>query len=144
MSQQAWNTLVDAHIPSDVLEGRRLMEELLARLEGFDWVQEDLFGVHLAVEEALVNAIRHGNREDQSKRVRLLCKICDDRLRIEVADEGQGFDPAQVPDPTESENLEVPSGRGIMLMRNFMHYVEYNDVGNQVVMEKHRPINGHR
>jgi serine/threonine-protein kinase RsbW len=107
-------------------------------------VQEDLFGVHLAVEEAVVNAIRHGNKLDAAKRVRLLCKICDHRLRIEVADEGPGFDPAKVPDPTENENLEVPSGRGIMLMRNFMHFVEYNAVGNRVVMEKHRPRNGHQ
>lgn len=49
----------------------------------------------------------------------------------------------QVPDPTENDNLEVPSGRGIMLMRNFMHFVQYNDIGNRVVMERHRSTNGH-
>jgi serine/threonine-protein kinase RsbW len=133
-----WKILVDTHFASDVLEGRRVMEELLAQLEPFAWVQDELFGVHLAVEEAVVNAIRHGNREDAAKRVRLVCKICDERLRIEVADEGPGFNPADVPDPTENENLEVPSGRGIMLMRNFMHHVEYNEAGNRVVLEKHR------
>ena len=143
MSHEAWKTLVDIHIASDVLEGRRVMEELLVQLEPFDWVQEDLFGVHLAVEEALVNAIRHGNKEDAAKRVQFVCKICEQRLRIEVADEGPGFNPAQVPDPTENDNLEVPSGRGIMLMRNFMHFVQYNDIGNRVVMERHRSTNGH-
>jgi serine/threonine-protein kinase RsbW len=143
MSHDAWKTLLDTRFASDVLESRRVMDELLARLEPFDWVQEDLFGVHLAVEEALVNAIRHGNKEDVAKRVQIVCKICDERLRIEVADEGPGFDPAQVPDPTENENLETPSGRGIMLMRSFMHHVEYNDAGNRVVMEKRRLSNGH-
>ncbi len=138
MSHDAWKILVDTHFASDVLEGRRVMEDLLAQLESFDWVQAELFGVHLAVEEAVVNAIRHGNKEDAAKRVQLLCKICHERLRIEVADEGPGFNPADVPDPTENDNLEVPSGRGIMLMRNFMHFVQYNDVGNRVVLEKYR------
>lgn len=143
MSHEAWETLFDEHFASDVLEGRRAMEVLLARLESYEWVQADLFGVHLALEEALVNAIRHGNKEDLGKRVQLVCKICDKRLRIEVADEGPGFDPTDVPDPTATDNLEVPSGRGIMLMRNFMHHVEYNAAGNRVVMERHRPLNGH-
>lgn len=143
MSHEDWKTLVDTHFSSDVLESRRVMDELLNQLEPYEWVQDDLFGVHLAVEEALVNAIRHGNKEDAAKRVQLVCRICEQRLRIEVADEGSGFNPAQVPDPTDSDNLEVPSGRGIMLMRNFMHHVEYNDAGNRVVMERNRSLNGH-
>jgi serine/threonine-protein kinase RsbW len=57
---------------------------------------------------------------------------------VEIADEGSGFNPEQVPDPTDPENLECPSGRGIMLMRSYMNRVEYNAAGNKVVMEKHR------
>jgi serine/threonine-protein kinase RsbW len=140
ISDKDWDTILSTSIPSDPLAGRQVMEELLKRLEQFQWVNEEAFGVHLAVEEALVNAIRHGNREDASKQVSVLCKISHDCLRIEIADEGPGFNPADVPDPTEDNNLEVPSGRGIMLMRSFMSSVEYNDAGNRVVMQKRRSV----
>ena len=59
-------------------------------------------------------------------------------LRIEIEDEGAGFNPLDVPDPTAEENLELPSGRGLMLMKNFMSNVEYNSLGNRVTMEKKR------
>jgi serine/threonine-protein kinase RsbW len=141
MAADDWNVLVEQSIPSDALAGRAVMERLLCELEAVDWIQEELFGVHLAVEEAIVNAIRHGNREDASKQVRVCCRLAKDRLLIEVEDEGEGFVPEEVPDCTEDENLEVPSGRGIMLMRSFMTRVEYNEQGNRVIMEKIR-ING--
>ncbi len=142
MAPNDWNVLLETAIPSDCLAGREVMDSFLAKLEAVDWLQEDLFGIHLAVEEALVNAIRHGNKEDTGKQVRFSCKLAEDRLRIEIEDEGSGFTPSDVPDPTDEENLEVPSGRGIMLMRNFMSYVEYNARGNCVVMEKSRASNG--
>ena len=61
-----------------------------------------------------------------------------ERLWIQIRDEGAGFNPEEVPDPTDPDHLEIPSGRGIMLMRAFMTRVEYNDLGNCVVMEKQR------
>jgi serine/threonine-protein kinase RsbW len=140
MADACWNTLINTSIPSDPLAGRQVMEELLKRLEQFQWPSEEVFGVHLAVEEALVNAMRHGNQEDVNKQVSVLCKISNECLRIEIADEGPGFNPADVPDPTEDENIPVPSGRGIMLMRNFMTSVEYNEIGNRVVMQKRRTL----
>ena len=141
MGAVPWHVEVEQSIPSDVLAGRDVMARLLGELESVDWIQEELFGVHLAVEEALVNAIRHGNKEDVSKQVRVLCRVSTERLLIEIEDEGTGFVPEEVPDCTEDENLEVPSGRGIMLMRNFMTRVEYNDQGNRVLLEKVR-LNG--
>lgn len=134
--------LLNTSIPSDAFAGRRLMEQLMRQLEEVEWVQDELFGVHLAVEEALVNAIRHGNCEDAQKQVRFSCRLSAERLLIEIEDEGHGFDPGDVPDPTEDENLEIPSGRGIMLMRSFMTRVEYNEAGNRVIMEKSRDANG--
>ena len=140
MAANQWHLLLETSIPSDALAGREVMEQLLSQLETIDWIQEELFGVHLAVEEALVNAIRHGNGEDTAKQVSVCCKLSRDRLLIEIADEGEGFNPGDVPDPTEDEHLEVPSGRGIMLMRSFMTRVEYNDAGNRVIMEKCRIV----
>src|SRR5262249_39245454 len=98
----------------------------------------DMFAVRLALEEAVVNAIKHGNRLDQNKKVHVVCQISDRKVRIQVTDEGPGLDPNAVADCTDEDHIELPNGRGIMLMRNFMNYVEYNDRGNMVTMEKWR------
>jgi serine/threonine-protein kinase RsbW len=111
---------------------------MLQQLEGQHWGQHDIFGVHLAVEEALVNAIMHGNRLDANKQVRVVCLMWPNRVRIEISDEGRGFSPQAVPDPTCPERLHAPSGRGMMLMKAFMSRVEYNELGNHVVLEKDR------
>ena len=107
-------------------------------LETRAYPDRDLFGVRLALEEAIVNAIKHGNGMDPSKEVRINCSFDDDRVTIVIEDEGPGFDVTSVPDPTSEENLDKPGGRGIMLMRSFMSRVEYNDSGNRLLLEKVR------
>lgn len=133
-----WTWTSDIRIPNNTTAGKQVVEELLAQLTQNSWGEHDTFGVHLAIEEAMVNAIKHGNQDDPEKTVHVSCQVSPDEVRIEIQDEGEGFDPADVPDPTEEENLEVPSGRGLMLMRTFMTSVEYNDAGNQVIMYKDR------
>ena len=91
-----------------------------------------------ALEEALSNAIRHGNRFDANKKITVSSCVGAEQTAITVADEGEGFDPGAVPDPTVDENLEKPCGRGIMLMRAYMDEVMYNKAGNEVRMVKHR------
>lgn len=125
-------------IPSDTSAGQSVQDRIVQFLENLRYTERDVFGIRLAIEEALVNAIKHGNRMDPSKTVRIACRICQRRVRIEIEDQGQGFQPEDVPDPTADENLERPCGRGIMLMRAFMTSIEYNDSGNRVVLEKHR------
>ena len=138
MSDQSWNLTRELRIPSEASAGKQFIEELLAQLHDDQWIEHDIFGVHLAVEEAIVNAIKHGNRNDASKEVHVVIKTSPRSIRIEITDQGSGFNLADVPDPTDDENLEAPSGRGIMLMRSFMSFVEYNEKGNRVVMEKHQ------
>lgn len=143
MPDNGWVWSYEKRIASDTSAGREVVNQLLAELERQTWGEHDVFGVHLAVEEALVNAIKHGNRRDPSKHVDVECHMSADRLRIRITDEGDGFDPAEVPDPTDEANLEVPSGRGLMLMRCYMTSVTFNERGNEVVMEKVRsPANG--
>ena len=115
-----------------------IRREVLDELKSRKWPNEDIFGIQLALEEALVNAIRHGNDEDATKRVHVECHLADDLVRIQIVDEGSGFDPAQLPDPTAEEHREAPSGRGVLLMRRFMDRVEYNEKGNVVLLEKQR------
>ena len=125
-------------IPSDTLEGQAVQERIIQRLEDLEFPPRDVFGVRLALEEAIVNAIKHGNGMDPAKSVRIDCRICDEKVRIEIEDEGTGFQPEDVPDPTVTENLEKPCGRGIMLMKAFMSLIEYNEAGNRVILEKCR------
>ncbi len=133
---KAWT--LDRTIPSELKAGHQILEELLARLMGEDWSSRDIFGIRLALEEAVVNAIKHGNRLDANKQVHVVCKSTPEKIWIEISDQGSGFDPKGVPDCTDAEHIDVPNGRGIMLMRNFMSRVEYNRCGNVVTMEKLR------
>lgn len=125
-------------IPSDTSAGQAVQERIVARLEELQYSSRDVFGVRLSLEEALVNAIKHGNGMDPAKTVRVEWSISTDFVRVIVEDQGPGFKPENVPDPTEEENLERPCGRGIMLMRAFMSHVEYQGRGNVLVMEKRR------
>jgi len=109
-------------------------EALLANQFG----DRDLFSVELALEEALVNAIKHGNQLDPSKRVFVRYEVSADRFEIRIEDEGPGFNPGDVPDPTAPENLERLCGRGLLLIRNFMSDVQYHGRGNVVTMTKFR------
>ena len=128
----------EVFIPSDTEAGQAVQERIVSRLESLEYSMRDVFGVRLALEEALVNAIKHGNGLDPNKTVRVNCLIEDDLLRVEIEDQGPGFNMGDVPDPTAEENLDRPCGRGIMLIKSFMTSVEYNAKGNRVVLEKRR------
>jgi serine/threonine-protein kinase RsbW len=93
----------------------------------------------LSLEEAVINAIKHGNELDDTKKVVVGFAIDDERAIISVADEGEGFDPASVPDPTLDENLIAMSGRGLSLIRAYMDEVRFNDKGNDITMIKYAP-----
>ena len=136
MSDECWNWSCDKSIPSQRGAGQEIVATILEQLQTQQWSERDVFSVHLALEEALVNAIIHGNGLDAEKQVELKCQIGPERFSIEIRDQGAGFQANDVPDPTDCDNLERPCGRGIMLMRSFMTTVEYNEEGNCVSMEK--------
>jgi len=87
--------------------------------------QAKLPGLLLAVTEATTNAIIHANKSDINKKVKINVEVVDDKLLIHVIDEGKGFDPEKVPDPTEPENLLKDSGRGLYLMKVYMDDLKY-------------------
>src|SRR5262249_61497391 len=98
-------------IPSDPAEARHIQDRIEQLLQARHTSDQELFGIRLALEEALVNAIKHGNGMDRSKKVHVAFFLHADRFEIHVTDEGTGFDPGDVPDPTAVENLERPCGR---------------------------------
>ena len=136
MPEPQWLWHCNHVIASRPEASRQVQDEILQQMERLNWGEHDVFGVRLAMEEALINAIKHGNHYDPAKRVVVFCGISASLLRIEIEDQGKGFDLSAVPDPTDPENLESPCGRGIMLMRGFMSRVEFNENGNRVVLEK--------
>ena len=127
----------EVEIPSTTEAGQALLERIVGKVETIEtFSMKDAFGIRLALDEAIVNAIKHGNGFAPDKIVRVKCLIEDDLFRVEIEDQGAGFRPEDVPDPTDEENLELPCGRGIMLMRSFMSKIEYNSTGNKVLLEK--------
>jgi serine/threonine-protein kinase RsbW len=125
-------------IPSDPVEVHRVQDQIEAALKAHNYTEHDIFSIRLAVEEALVNAIKHGNRMDKSKKVQISYRIHTEHFEVVIADEGTGFNPTDVPDPTAEENLERPCGRGLMLMRHYMNEVSFGGGGNSVHMRKLR------
>ena len=125
-------------IASDLAEARRVQEEIEEALTSAQYGDRDIFSIKLALEEALVNAIKHGNQMDPDKRVTVWYSVTGTRFDVRITDEGPGFDPSDVPDPTLPENIERFCGRGLLLIRNFMTEVAYVGKGNIVVMSKLR------
>lgn len=131
-------TATELTIPSDLAEARRVQELIERTLQSASYTDHEIFAIKLALEEALVNAIKHGNQMDPDKQVFIVYNVTNDRFDIRITDEGAGFNPDDVPDPTAIENLERPCGRGLLLMRGFMTEVEYHGRGNVVRMAKVR------
>ena len=125
-------------ILSDPAEARRVQEHIEQLLQASPCQPHDLFSIKLALEEALVNAIKHGNQLDRTKKVQVTYHVHADRFEVQIVDEGPGFDPEEVPDPTLPENIEKGCGRGVFLIRGFMTEVTYHAPGNVVTMAKVR------
>jgi len=111
--------------------------EYLAEQVGFD--TDSTHWMSVAIRESVTNAVRHGNKNDPSKRVMVRFEYSEPDFRVFVEDEGEGFDPAELPDPLAEENLLRANGRGIFFMKSFMDEVEYSFLeksGTQVKMVK--------
>lgn len=106
-----------------VEEAAAVVSEFLSRAGVSD---DALFGIEMAVREAVTNAVTHGNKLDETKFVEVGLKSFPDSFEITVRDQGLGFNPSDIPDPTKEENILKTSGRGIFFMRNFMDEVEWS------------------
>jgi len=111
---------------------------ILLAMEEKGFGQDDVFAVHLAVEEAFLNAVKHGNKMDPEKTVTVDCLVDEGKVDLKLTDEGDGFDPEGIPDPRVGENLYRPEGRGLLLINAYMHVVEYNKPGNCLHMVRYK------
>jgi serine/threonine-protein kinase RsbW len=117
-----------------------LVEEVIGVMIGRAYSEGDRFRMWLAMQEAGTNALKHGNGYSQNLTVLVRYHVGDDEVFVEVEDEGPGFDPDDVANPLDPENVERPSGRGLFLMRRYMDEVRYEGRGNRVVLVKSRSL----
>ena len=132
--------LVTLRLPSEV-ECIEEAVELVTRhcLAGHDTPTKTRFRLQVVLSEALSNAIMRGNREDRGKWVDVRAELGPDAIRLEVTDEGPGFDPAAVPEPVRPEQLDEANGRGLYLIRKLVDAVQFNEQGNSICMILRRP-----
>jgi len=123
--------------PSVTASIEPVLERALGKLGELGCLNGSHPEIDLALHEALINAIKHGNRGSRRKRVELRCfQLHDGGILLVVRDEGQGFDPSEIPDPTRPENRLRASGRGILLIRSFMDEVRFERGGSEIRMKK--------
>ncbi len=119
-------------VKNDLAAAKHPEREILEAVKSCGYCENTTFAVKLALEEAITNAYRHGNKADPSKTITVSYRVTESEIEIMIRDEGEGFEPASVPDPTLPENIDRPHGRGIMLMRAYLDSVEYRERGNAV------------
>jgi serine/threonine-protein kinase RsbW len=119
-------------VPNDLAAAKRPEKFILEEAQAAGYCENATFAIKLALEEAMTNAFRHGNKRDPSKHITVRYEVSREKIEIEVVDEGDGFEPDKVPDPTQPEYIDRPHGRGIMLMRAYIDEVRYSQRGNAV------------
>lgn len=113
----------------------RIVENAIDEISTEIGFNQDNYGkILVSTLEAVNNAIIHGNKKDESKSVEIEISFKKNILRISVSDEGKGFKPKEIPDPTKPENIENLSGRGVFLMSKLADKIEFNETGNKVTM----------
>lgn len=123
-------------IPSDLASAKEPEQAILAEAAQHGFSEDSIFAIKLTLEEAITNAIKHGNKCDRSKTVTVRYAVDSAEVVIYIQDEGAGFDPQGVPDPTVPERLSLPNGRGILLMKAYMNEVEYRCNGREIFLRK--------
>ena len=99
-------------------------------------IKEEIYGhILVALTEAVNNALQHGNKANPDKHIEVTFKVKDDTLFFTIKDQGPGFDPALLPDPTDPQNIEKPTGRGIFLMKHLCDNDTFEDKGTKVILE---------
>ena len=130
---------IEFEMPSALSLMHIVLEYLMKRVEKNGVVKAEQSNLFVALDEAFVNAIKHGNKYDAAKLVRVSAEISSEEAKFTIEDQGEGFDVRGIPDPLDPENLFKTSGRGVLFIHNIMDEVTYNQRGNQVTMVKKAP-----
>ncbi|HUQ33966.1 MAG TPA: ATP-binding protein [Pyrinomonadaceae bacterium] len=127
---------IDFELPSDVSLMNGVLQYLTERVSKLGLIRPERSNLFIALDEAFVNAVKHGNHDDPRKLVRITAELSSKEARFTVEDEGDGFNVQEIPDPRDPSNLFKSSGRGVLLIYNIMDEVQYNERGNRLTMIK--------
>ncbi|HJP94101.1 MAG TPA: ATP-binding protein [Pyrinomonadaceae bacterium] len=127
---------IEFELPSDLALMNGVLEYLQDRVAKLGLIQPERSNLFVALDEAFVNAVKHGNKNDPNKLLKITAELSSNEAAFTVEDEGEGFDIREIPDPCDPANLFRTSGRGVLLIYNIMDEVEYNAQGNRVKMIK--------
>ena len=125
-------------ITSDYARMREVQGKLMSAVEAHRFDEESCFAIKLSLEEALINAIKHGSKGDPKKSVTVDARVTDKLAEFTIVDEGAGFARSEVPDPTDVANLEKSSGRGLLLIESYMSEVKFADHGRKLWMVRRK------
>lgn len=125
-------------IPSTVEKIYPVEQQILSFARSLGYCDDDCFCLRLAMDEAMVNAIIHGNNYDREKTVTVRADCSHHSIAVTVLDEGDGYDINSLNDPTTQENIHATHGRGVFLIRQFMSEVTFNEKGNQITFTLYR------
>jgi len=128
--------MIEFELPSDLSLMNGVLQYLLERVSKLGIVTPETSNLFIALDEAFVNAVKHGNKNDPTKLLRVTAELSPREACFTVEDEGEGFNVNEIPDPCDPANLFKTSGRGVLLIYNIMDEVEYNAQGNRVKMVK--------
>ena len=127
---------IEFELPSAISLMHIVLEYLMQRVEKLGVVKSEQSNLFVALDEAFVNAVKHGNKFDVKKLVRVIAEVSKQEARFTIEDEGEGFDINAIPDPLDPANLFKTSGRGVLFIYNIMDEVKYNERGNRLTMIK--------
>lgn len=127
---------IQFELPSAISLMHIVLEYLMKRVEKQGVCKPEKSNLFVALDEAFVNAVKHGNKFDPDKLIRIIADVSSSEARFTIEDEGEGFDVKNIPDPLDPENLFKTSGRGVLFIYNIMDEVTYNDRGNRLTMVK--------
>jgi len=133
---QSMRESIEFELPTAISLMHIVLEYLLKRVEKLGVINPDQSNLFVALDEAFVNAVKHGNRFDTQKLVRITAEVSRQEARFIIEDEGEGFNVRSIPDPLDPENLFKTSGRGVLFIYNIMDEVMYNERGNRLTMIK--------
>lgn len=128
--------MIEIEVPGVISLIHCILDYLMKRVKKLGIVNPEESNLFVALDEAFVNAIKHGNKFDTSKSIKITVDITTKEARFTIEDEGDGFDINSIPNPTDTENLFKTSGRGVMFMYNIMDEVKYNARGNRLTLVK--------
>ena len=135
---QDWHEKIEFEVPSYVSLMHDILDYLMKRVQKSGVVNPETSNLFVALDEAFVNAVKHGNKFNAEKLVRITAEVSKDEARFTIEDEGEGFNVNEIPDPRNPENLFKTSGRGVLFIYNIMDEVKYNERGNRLTMVKRK------